>query len=551
MRVKGEWSKSDLRPEPAKDPDTAYQQFAFLQSVVQGEDFQAAVRQILSRPHHRWRLVEEERLVGSGVPAGGNVASAMGRPGPRVTWSHSTPGIATVPRSLPVPRWDKETDVPENRFIRHVLEARRDFTLRVYTILAREQLGPAVERGRRETKAIIDLLDQWLSEPLFRRVGRLASIPTTSLVLQRREGYREIFHMYLQFLSGAKLAWPGGNDVYGAGKRDVARLYQMWVFLKMVQIILSICNKTFDPDDLFQIDRYGMELREVWLHFDAKYRLDDLAMLFRETRSAVDEEGGLISHLTQAQRDDLLKMHAYRDAIRRSVGAYVIYPGSGDQVLREYHELLPGLGAFALRPASSAGMSGINSLGQFINDVLDHVASQFTQHERARYWLHESYSRGLTLHRPVPATPFITRPPADVPTLLGFVRSRYHLNWIQKTGRYNVRADQRSGRVRLGGRELAAEIIVLYGPELDPPQLWLVTGPPEVWTAQDLITSGYPRPGGKLYFCVPVEPVAPGNVPVKLRTATIMKMINDRYNDAPFGAPVAVTWFDCIKAHAT
>ena len=28
------------------------------------------------------------------------------------------------------------------------------------------------------------------------------------------------------------------------------------------------------------------------------------------------------------KRADLLKMHAYRDAIRRSAGAYVLYPGS-------------------------------------------------------------------------------------------------------------------------------------------------------------------------------------------------------------------------------
>ena len=53
-------------------------------------------------------------------------------------------------------------------------------------------------------------------------------------------------------------------------------------------------------------------------------------------------------------------MHAYRDAIRRSAGAYVIYPGDEERTpFMEHHEVLPGLGAFPLRPgATGAGRHG-------------------------------------------------------------------------------------------------------------------------------------------------------------------------------------------------
>ena len=54
-------------------------------------------------------------------------------------------------------------------------------------------------------------------------------------------------------------------------------------------------------------------------------------------------------------------MHAYRDAIRRTAGAYVLYPGNdGDDKRfeefdhRGFHEVLPGLGAFAIRPKPTA-----------------------------------------------------------------------------------------------------------------------------------------------------------------------------------------------------
>ncbi len=47
-----------------------------------------------------------------------------------------------------------------------------------------------------------------------------------------------------------------------------------------------------------------------------------------------------------------LKMHAYRDAIRRTAGAYVLYPGDDQPKTKKgFHEIIPGLGAFAIRPS--------------------------------------------------------------------------------------------------------------------------------------------------------------------------------------------------------
>src|SRR5213078_3995902 len=109
----------------------------------------------------------------------------------------------------------------------------------------------------------------------------------------------------------------------------------------------------------------------VVLHFDAKYRLTVLEDLFGES------EETLVA-ASEAQRSDLLKMHAYRDAIRRSVGAFVLYPGTEKRIFQEYEEILPGLGAFALRPTLSGPATGITRLREFLSGVLDHVALQLT-----------------------------------------------------------------------------------------------------------------------------------------------------------------------------
>ncbi len=103
----------------------------------------------------------------------------------------------------------------------------------------------------------------------------------------------------------------------------------------------------------------------VHVHFDAKYRVERVGELLgdssddeglrEETRRARTRHGPL------AKYADLLKMHAYRDAIRRTAGAYVLYPGKpGDgQMFQGFHEVLPGLGAFAIRPDKDGKPEGM------------------------------------------------------------------------------------------------------------------------------------------------------------------------------------------------
>ena len=72
-------------------------------------------------------------------------------------------------------------------------------------------------------------------------------------------------------------------------------------------------------------------------------------------------------------------MHAYKDAIRRTYGAYILYPGlesgsGGDPYYSwiGYHEVLPGLGAFTVRPGEDQEV-GLKSLKEFFEDIFDNM----------------------------------------------------------------------------------------------------------------------------------------------------------------------------------
>jgi predicted component of viral defense system (DUF524 family) len=95
----------------------------------------------------------------------------------------------------------------------------------------------------------------------------------------------------------------------------------------------------FDPDySLLVTVIEGDRTRRHWLHFDAKYRLEvsELEAIFGpedpgNTEATTEEdETEYDREITRMhKREDLFKMHTYRDGILSSRGAYILFPGDG------------------------------------------------------------------------------------------------------------------------------------------------------------------------------------------------------------------------------
>ena len=605
-------------PGTSPDPRTLYQRFAFIQTIVRDDTFQAAMNRVLQRPHHAWRTIHVERRASAAVPGGSALQRQLSRPGPRVATPHLP--AESVPERFSVPTHVETVDTLENRFVKFILFAFRDVTGRIGDALDRLGGGAPIKRGRAEVSALLDTLDAWLSRPLFGEIGSLERLPLNSQVLQKKAGYRDFLRAWLQFECAASLTWQGGDSVYGAGQRDVATLYEYWVFMQLARIVAELCNTPLDISSLIEsaenelslnlergqtcvlhnvIERHGRKIaialhynktfnkkvyrrpydhdgswsrqmrpdisvhivpenaEDYWVHFDAKYRVETIGDLFGPD---AEEDDTSIEQVRNAKRTDLLKMHAYRDAIRRSSGAYVIYPGQVPHSLSRYHELLPGIGAFPLRPSASNDAEGAEALTAFLDEMLTHAATQTSQHERGRHWEKRVYaSDPIVVNPQAHALAFLESPPADTPVLLGYVKSPEHLKWIETCNLYNLRAAPpkrlaglsstptdpgRRGQVTATAPMLAAPFVLLYGPEIDV-RLYRVKGDVETWSRADLAAAGYPAPGGPLYHCIPVERT-PCDLEPRL---TFTKLDGCReQRGAPRGAPVCLTWSALIEA---
>jgi predicted component of viral defense system (DUF524 family) len=524
-------SQGRFRPKFTEPSQTIAQRFAFIKSLISNKEFQSATSRIISDPHVRSSVQEREHELNRGFKPNWFTLRQLGSGHPRIKTDEHTKLHAILP-SIPkniIVREHRETkDTPENRFIKHVFESFDLFLNDMANVLEGRLKNHSDERLLNEIISLRKKIAAPLSHNLFRSLSKPAFLPLGSPVLQRREGYREILLAWLKFDAASRIVWTGGNDVYGSGKKDVATLYEYWIFFKLLDVVSSVFKlkppKTSDlieeTDDgfslklkagqrlliegisnfesrplkirfaynrTFSIDKIDSEISypasgtwtrslrpdyslSVWpaelesdeaedlelmwhIHFDAKYKIDqkhgDVPNI--NDMLGIDSDAEILNKIQSqhqngsAKRTDLMTMHAYRDAIRRTEGAYIIYPGNENLKWRKYYEILPGLGAFSVNPGSEK--SGLDHIHRFLMDVATHIRNRATLRERERFYSH-LVQRGAASKEVFQPIPDITengeraKPVHDHLVLFCDYLGKEHIEWVLKSGTINIALEQ-------------------------------------------------------------------------------------------------------------
>ena len=89
----------------------------------------------------------------------------------------------------------------------------------------------------------------------------MLGLSLNSPILQRKEGYREVLNAWMKYDLAAKLIWEGGENVYDAGKKDIASLYEYWLFFTLLDLLKEIFS--IEPKQihqLIQFDKHRLSL---------------------------------------------------------------------------------------------------------------------------------------------------------------------------------------------------------------------------------------------------------------------------------------------------
>ena len=544
--------------------DTLYQRFSFVRSIVDSDAFGEAVHKIISNPVRKWTDANIERsIVGVKRLSRKNIrqiASDRDRLPLSDSIRRNMPyGLDSVPRTIEVEYKRDTIDNQENQFVKFVLRTFSNFCAELKTF------ANAGERLKAEADMTIEQLSAHLENQFFRKVSMPSFTNMNSPVLQRKEGYREVFQAWLLYDLAAKLNWEGGDDVYKAGKKNVATLYEYWLFFKLLELVseffnidprskeklvthdsdrinlnlkqgktkmvygqqetfsrvLNVAfyyNRTFsqiseEEDRIHKAGSWTMSMRpdytlSLWpgeiteaeaesqelivhIHFDAKYRLDKV--LLDDAGTNIDEEQEQ-QEKGIYKRADLLKMHAYKDAIRRTSGAYVLYPGDENKAIRGFHEIVPGLGAFSIRPGHWQEDSFY--LKQFLAEVKAHLMDRTSQREKLSYYEHDIHklpNKSMVMENmPEPSGENRDFLPGETYVIVAYYKDQRHLEWILNNHWYNFRAGLDNGSIALDNEIINARYVLLYNDKEATHLIRIRKEGPKVYTRAQLLSMGYP-----------------------------------------------------------
>ncbi|MDQ2731692.1 MAG: DUF2357 domain-containing protein [Armatimonadota bacterium] len=245
---------------------------------------------------------------------------------------------------------DETLDNPENRFVAHFLREMIAAAAR----LEGESWWPRIPIDQqRQVRDLAGFFAEISGTGPFRRLGPMQSLPVEGLL--EREGYRPLLKLWNAFTTARQPLF--GRMEAAMEVRDIALLYEIWVFFRLVEEIGSLeglptegrelnlplsdssglrwgAGATFGKAgaltynvpfarDAGRFESYSVPLRPdfTWtvngqakVVLDAKFRLD------RPSPGGNDDEAAALA-------SDIHKMHAYRDALGVRA-AVALYPGS-------------------------------------------------------------------------------------------------------------------------------------------------------------------------------------------------------------------------------
>lgn len=412
-----------------REKETLYEDFMFLEYLFRQDNLPSIFEYLSNNLHSQLKNHIETVPISFASNANQNtLKNIISRPNKLLKVNNDLKLVnklnGYLPYEIEQTKHEEIIDIPENRFYKYFLELIRDLV---------EKLLKNSKEGYINDKLLYfrDETEYYLSNKFFNHISAMEYVPFNSQILQKKEGYREIFQYFLMLEFSFRLSWNELNEQFKGFEKKLSELYEYWCYFKLLKVLNDLSVEKINFEDIFKINKdnwsisikKGVESRKKfklnlynqnieielfynlrfsegtkyrsyslafkpdytllvkigdeinYIHFDAKYR-SELEIIKGydkiDSDNELDEEINKRDEIEEKDRifkdGDIYKMHTYKDSILTTEGAYVLYPGNITKQFFESDKIIPSVGAFSLTPGNDDVEE--NNLEVFIKEVI-------------------------------------------------------------------------------------------------------------------------------------------------------------------------------------
>ena len=243
---------------------TNYEDFMFLEYLFRPEELPQAYEYVLNHMYNRLEKQREVKPIGSASSIGPkelvNIVSNSENldkcEDPPSHWPKQLGGY--VPKEVQIETSTESIDTPENRLLKNLLISLDKLISKLRRSKPGKKRGYISDKLEEYHNRVQDFLSHdWIEE-----VGELQYVPSNSQVLQKREGYRDIFQYFLNFHFAFRMQWEEIGDKLRGYNRRLSELYEYWCYFKIVEVLEELSGQSIDYRELFETKEWAIKVKK-------------------------------------------------------------------------------------------------------------------------------------------------------------------------------------------------------------------------------------------------------------------------------------------------
>ncbi len=151
---------------------------------------------------------------------------------------------------------EESIDTPENQFFKYFLEMLQNLVEKMLVNSKKGYIQDKLNFYKEE-------ISYYLSAKFFNHISTLDYVPFNSQVLQKKEGYRDIFQYFLMLEFSFRLSWDDLNNKFKGFEKKLSELYEYWCYFEILKVLNDLSITKINFEDVFEVNKTNWAINVI------------------------------------------------------------------------------------------------------------------------------------------------------------------------------------------------------------------------------------------------------------------------------------------------